>query len=366
MISSGFPPKIETGAEKFCYNLAKKLIENNIDVEVASDVDMKNYDGIKLYKLNKVKSKISRKLFFDYYYPRNRFLLKKIIKEANPDIIHFHNIYGISSSLVKQAANIKPTVITVHDYWPICFLSTLTIDNQECDFNCKKCRYPLSKITNKIKKRHLSKAILVAPSQFMQKKLHEMGFDNAYHIYNGITVDKKLTPLNRRLLFVGRLTEEKGIVLLLESLKETNENIDIVGNGPLLEKLKSKYKDYINIRFHGFVEDISLEYKKGGILIFPSLWVENLPYVLLEAMSYGLPIIATNIGSLPDIVIDNKTGLLFNHTVNEDLLNKVSNLINNEDIQIELRKNALEFLKNNFKWKVVIKKYVELYSDLIE
>ena len=365
MVSCGFPPKENYGAEKFAYNLSKKLLQQNIEVAVASDVNIGKYKGIKLFKLIKINKKIPRKLYFDYYNPINRFIFRKILKKYDPDIVHFNNIYGISSNLIRLASKRKPTIVSVHDFWPICFLSTLTINNQECNKNCYKCNYPFSVITNQIKKKHLFDTTLVATSKLMYKKLVEFGYKEVIQIYNGMEIPEIDTPLNKRIIFAGRIIKEKGIELLLEELSEFEVVIEIFGDGPLLEKLKTRYKTYNKIIFHGYNDNMNDEYKKGGILVFPSLLLETLPYTLLEAMAYGLPIIATNLGSIPDIVANLETGILFNHQKQGDLLNKVKYLINNMEIQEKLRRSAYKFLKDNFDWKKIIQDYIALYERLL-
>lgn len=363
MISSGFPPKVNTGAEKFCYELTKKLLKNGITVGVATDTNFEEFNEVRLYKLFKVKNKYLRKLFFDYYNIKNIFRLNKILKEFKPDIIHFHNIYGISTQLISHTSEKYPVIVTVHDYWPFCFNSTMLKGGKICKIDCITCRFPLAYLTRNIKRKHLKNAILVAPIEFMKNKLISAGFENIKVIHNGIDMPEEKAKLNKRIIYIGRISPEKGINLFLESIRELKVDVEVFGDGPLLPALRKKYSGDKNIQFRGFVENIKDEYRKGGILIFPSIWPENLPYVVLEAMSYGLPIIGSNLGVMADILDNGETGLLYNPFETNELKEKIMILLEDKRLIEKLTRNGIEKVKREFNWERTVKDYVNLYKS---
>jgi len=368
MVSSGFPPKVNTGAEKFCYELSKNLIQRGLEVEVATDTNLNEYEGIKLHKLFKVQNKYARKIFFDYYNPMNILIIRKIIKKVKPDIIHFHNIYGISTQLINYTSKRYPTVTTVHDYWPFCFNSTMLNKDKICNMNCNICRFPLGFITKKIKMYHLRSTYLVAPSNFMKNKLVSAGYKNIETIYNGIDLPKKETDYTtNRIVYIGRVSYEKGILFFLETVKNNiDTKIDIIGKGPLLSHLRNKYSKCKNICFKGFVENIHEEFVQGGIVVVPSIYHENLPYVILEAMSYGIPVIGSNIGGIPELIEHKKTGLLFAPRDRDDLEKQVNYLIKNPEKIKRMGKNAANKVKKKFNWNRTTKSYLELYQKLLK
>jgi len=363
MISSGFPPINNYGAEKFCYDLTKRLLKHGYFVSVAAPVNKVKYENIQIFKLNKVKNKILRKAFFDYFHPINIINLKKLTQKVNPDIIHFHNIYGISSQLISWAKKRFPTLITVHDYWPICFHSTLMKNGKLCNLDCYNS-VSVENITRIIKKKQLQDVKIVAPSIFLYQLLKKSGFENIVQIPNGISIPERMSPVSKKLIYVGRISKEKGIENLLKFVDDLNVEINIFGDGPLLTKLKTEYRKNKNISFRGFVSNIKKIYDKGGILVFPSLCAENMPNTLIEAMAYGLPIIASNLGTVPTIIKNESTGLLYNPYNKRDFFNKYRRLVTDSNLYTLLRKNARNEAKKKYSWDIVIKDYMQLYENL--
>ena len=144
IINSKFDLGSNTGAEKFSKDLFEKLEKEGHDTYLLSSFknEPKNKKFKKIYV---TKNKFLRKLLFDYYNIFSSNSIKKKLKEINPDIVHFNNIYGISSYAVKEISKKYPTLMTVHDGWPLCYRATFFNGEKiVCDgFNCN-CYYPLS------------------------------------------------------------------------------------------------------------------------------------------------------------------------------------------------------------------------------
>ena len=366
MVSSEAPSTTSGGAEKFYLELSKKLIAHKCNVAIALGNAHSDFQKIRFYRILKRDNKYLRKIFFDYFFPRNIRKLKEIIDDFKPDIIHFHNIYGISSQLINYVSKKLPTLVTVHDFWPICYHSGLTINGEICNLKCRKCTFPLALLSRKIRKKHLSKTLLIAPSEFLKEKFIASGFKNIKLIPNGVDIPKHIAPINKRLIYVGRLTKLKGIEKLLKALDDSKYPIDIYGEGPLKGILQEKYHNYSNIRFHGYWKNMGEVYKKGGILLFYSLMAENLPYVLIEAMAFGLPIIARNFGTVNQILTADQTALLFEIEKPNDLLTKIELLMKNEKLYLKLRNNAREVAVMKYDWKIILKEYLKTYDNLIK
>jgi glycosyltransferase involved in cell wall biosynthesis len=120
-------------------------------------------------------------------------------------------------------------------------------------------------------------------------------------------------PQGNAVLYVGRLIEAKGVAYLVEAMRECpREELLIVGDGPEMERLRRAAGDLGNIRFEGRAsrEELDAHFRRARVLVLPSLRDEGMPNVIMEAMTRGLPVIATRNAGIPDLVKDGETGLL--------------------------------------------------------
>lgn len=141
--------------------------------------------------------------------------------------------------------------------------------------------------------------------------------DNIHVIYNGMIIsDNKPKEKSNdciKFLYVGRIIEEKGIPHIIDCLQNIKYNYKfyVVGDGPLLNQYKEKYKDD-NIIFVGETNKVDDYYNKCDIFVHLPNWNEGFGITLIEAMNYGLPIISNYKGAIPEIVKNNVTGILLN------------------------------------------------------
>lgn len=321
------------------------------------------------------------------------------INDFKPDIIHCHGIaHQITYSilLVAKKYNI-PVVQTLHDYQSICPCYTLLqAGNNTCNVNNCSSSYYASCILNKCVKQSLSASILssvemlfnykikklnnyidkyISPSRFLKDKVIESGFSSEKVIYipNFVNKIENYIPEysnQNYFLYAGRLSYEKGLVTLLEAFKRLSFiNLVVAGSGLMESELISfkENNNLGNVNFVGFQSGESLtRYLKNSIaLILPSQWYENAPMSIIEAFAYGKPVIASNLGGIPEMVIDNKTGYLFNSGDVDELVSKVSFLYNNLHLAEELGKKSRSFALQNYHNKTHLEKLERLYSSLI-
>jgi glycosyltransferase involved in cell wall biosynthesis len=282
-----------------------------VEVGTAGREAGRSIAGEPYWSLAEADSKLSRKLVFDYFSPRNRRRMRRAIEEFSADIVHVHNIYGISSQVIHEASVLRPTVVTLHDYWPIDVFVPRVRGGQ--------LRYPMRHtiarpwvwLHRRMHKAHLAQALLVSPSTYLQQRMQQAGYQGVRVIPNGISPPERTTSREKTLLFVGRLAPEKGLQLMLGTAAavagEEGWSVAVVGDGPLLNELRAAHQDVV---FHGRA-DPAVHYARAGAVFVPSLWPENLPYVVLEAMSYGVPVIASSVGGIPELVEHERTGLLY-------------------------------------------------------
>jgi glycosyltransferase involved in cell wall biosynthesis len=180
-----------------------------------------------------------------------------------------------------------------------------------------------------------------------------------------------LNPNYVKLLYVGPLIPRKRVDVLLNGMSLLvndfpNATLSIVGNGHLkfkLRKLSEKLNLHINVTFYGYIteEELKTIYKKSDIFVFAST-KEGYPLAPLEAMSTGLPVVASSLDPLKEIV--GKTGKIFQVNDFKDFYKNLIEIIN--DNPRNLGKLASERTKNEFNWKYITKNYIDFFSNLID
>jgi glycosyltransferase involved in cell wall biosynthesis len=190
------------------------------------------------------------------------------------------------------------------------------------------------------------------------------------YISSGIPVmDFKRSKLsNKRVLFNGRLIENKGINFfgkILETIPK-DWKFTIIGDGPLEKEILRLKKKYKNIEYLGKVSHAVAKemYSKADILILPT-FAEGSPRVVLEACASGVPSIAFNVGDVPTILDNNKNGYCIERYNIEKFTEKLELLIKNRELRKKLGDNAYTFARKNLDWKIVYKKMLKEIRGLL-
>jgi glycosyltransferase involved in cell wall biosynthesis len=335
------------GAEKSTLSLKKEFNKNTFKSGLVSNFHEKpNINGD--YKLELPKSKITRKLILDYFNPRVEKAMFSILKDFNPDIIHFNSIYGFPLNTLKKMAKIYPVVITIRDTWILEY--------------SKKFPKFINKIHKSIALKKLKNIHLIAPSNFIYKNLKTAGYEKVKLIYNSIDMSSKRTSYKKIIIYTGRISLEKGLQTIIGILdKIKNYRTLILGEGPMKKKLQESYK---NIKFLGF-QNPEKYYQNSSILIMPSICEEAFGRSTVEAMSCGLCVIGSNIGGTPELIIPYKTGVLFEPGNADDFKKKINYLLENPDKIKLMGHNARAFIKKKYNYKEMIRNYKEVYQETI-
>lgn len=174
-----------------------------------------------------------------------------------------------------------------------------------------------------------------------------------------------------RFLFVGRFASNKGIGILLEAMKQLSEQgyssnfeANLVGKGPLFDSFKDKYAAS-NINFLGFADDEKLVelYKSNDVFVLPTLF-EGMPTVVLEAMSYRMPVIVTDVGATCELV-DEKNGFIIKKNDVKSLKEAMLAYSQMPDtVKKSLSDASYERVKNNFTWPVVAALHKQVFYQL--
>lgn len=278
--------------------------------------------------------------------PRKR--MASELEKYKPDVAHVHNFFPLLTPSIYEACKEYsiPVVQTLHNYRTICPGALLMRDGHVCNDCVAKSAYnsvlhgcyrgsrsgtlAVARMVEFHRKRGTWKNMVdrfIALTQFARGKFIEGGFPgnlirvkpNFYsgELYSGQVSDRKGA------LYVGRLSKEKGIETLLKAWNELDIDLTIIGDGPMLDYLKSCDLESVTVLGRKTNIEVRDAMRKASYLVMPSEWYEGFPMVIVEAFANSLPVIASNLGGLKEIISDRNTGLLFSPGDAEDLTRKV-------------------------------------------
>ncbi len=277
--------------------------------------------------------------------------LEKLIQEFKPEVAHLHNTYHqLSPSIIwvlrKHGIRI---VMTLHDYKLISPNYSLLVRGKIWDHTsglraifdrAVQDSYLKSAVCAIEKWFHAAAGTFgkvdafIAPSRFLIEKFRREGFSYPIsHVVQPIRPfpGSPTTKGGDHLLFIGRLSEEKGVSTLIEAcaLMQGDIGLKIVGTGPEESLLHEQAKSVPGVEFLGYQSGEAWEHTLQGAraLVVPSIWYENMPYVVLEALSRGKPVIATRLGGVPERIHDGENGWLFDAGDAKDLVRAIRNLM---------------------------------------
>jgi glycosyltransferase involved in cell wall biosynthesis len=277
------------------------------------------------------------------------------MERSRPEIAHFHNTFPLISPAAYHAATAAgvPVVQTLHNYRLLCANGLLFRDGHVCE-DClgKTIPWPgqlhacyrhsqaaTAAVTTMLSVHRLlgtwTKSVTgyVALSEFSRRKFVEAGLPEQKIAVkpNFIGSDPGAgAGEGGYALFVGRLSEEKGIRTMLAAWEEhgTTVPLKIVGEGPLGERVSETAQRAGTVEWLGrrSKEEVQSLMRQASFLVFPSEWYENFPMVIVEAFATGLPVLASELGSAGELVVGGRTGLHFRPGDARDLVAKAESL----------------------------------------
>jgi glycosyltransferase involved in cell wall biosynthesis len=276
--------------------------------------------------------------------------VEKIIQKENPDLVHFQNTFPLISPSAFYACKHKniPIIWTIRNYRLMCLNGLFLRDNRICEV-CKGKSFAYPGIRHACyRNSHLQSTVVAAMltyhkllktwSRLIDKYICLSEFSRDKLIEGGLSGKKIFVKPNfindpgenkeerKYALFIGRLSEEKGIHTILKSI-ERNPSIPlvIVGSGPLEREVKEVCGRLRNVSYLGQIENNQIfeVLKKAKFLIFPTLVFETFGRVIVEAFACSTPVIASRIGAVKELVKNGKTGILFNPEDSENLTSKM-------------------------------------------
>lgn len=393
------------GSETVYFETAKLLQENRHEVVFFSAKEKKTIDdGFNKYFIKAPILSTSR--IIDKFVNAYKFIysdnakkqLERLIIEERPDIAHLHIFYGILSSSilpVLKKYNI-PVVMSVHEYRMMCPSYTMLDQDYEICEKCSDGNY-MHCIANRCNKGSMANSIVSATECFIRDKFfsYERYIDKfimvskfiqekhvhykksleakSVHLYNFISLPEvSIKEKCNYHLYIGRLSREKGLYTLIKAFQtQPGLNLKIAGTGPMAVELQEYCKQHklANIEFLGFVSGTDKEncISSARFVIVPSEWYENNPMSIIESFSLGTPVIGADIGGIPELVQNDKTGYLFKSGSIDELvyiLKKIDQLP--KERYQSLTVNSLNFADKHFNKNKHYEKLITIYQEVIE
>jgi len=357
---------VEYHVDKLSSRLA--ILGHEINVYVRnwySDKNLQNYKGVRLVHMPTIKNK-----YLDASI--HSFLCSIHAIFAKPDIIHYHAIGPSFFSFIPYLFG-KKIVSTIHrldwqtEKWGTIAKFFLKIGNYI------SIKVPHRTIVVSEELKHYYK------NKYEKETIHITNGKELPQLKPAELIKEKYNLKGRDyILFMGRFTPEKRIDWLIKSFLCLNKNSPklrniklVIAGGPdttnaYAQKLKELSKSDSDIIYTGFVNGIEKEELLSNALIFvlPS-YLEGFPIVLLEAKSYGLCCLVSNISPHREAIDDDIDGLLFNSSNLSDLILKLQTLINNSEIIEKMGRNAREEIKKRPGWNEVAKRTENVYKEII-
>lgn len=302
----------------------------------------------------------------DIYNPSAVSEIRRRLRATHYDIVHVHNFHGLSTAIFAEIRRHAVSVVwTVHDYRILCYTGMFMREGKSCSRQHAVCRalYNLKKI-------YLSdKVAIVAPSEYLRDALSRYIKYDIQVIRNGTSHPAGVDGLENvsvsnqiRLGYIGRLTDEKGVEELasaVSSLDRDDVHLDVVGDGPSYQRLLLEYSSSSRVRMLGSLggESKWRWFAELDALVVPSLWPENAPLVVYEAIGMKLPIIASKVGGIPEVVQNGVNGIL----VESNAWTEVLSCISKGDL-LRLKSQMKEIEIRDM--SIVASEYEQLYRSL--
>lgn len=259
--------------------------------------------------------------------------MKGILSRENFDIVHAFNV---PSAFAMHYAKGKKKVLSIHGVFSE-QVKALHSDT-------------ISTIASSVESKVLNWADKLTTDSITSQKIYKekLGFDFEY-LPTAIDMNKldKISNVEkneRQIIYLGRNSYEKGIDIL--------QKIESQLNGDVVYCTDLSWNDAM------------IELKKSSILVAPSR-MESLPTNIKEAFYFKIPVVATNVGGIPELIINNHTGLLVPSEDSEKLVEVINKLLSNSSLSHSLSNQAYDFVLNHLTWKKVLPKYIEFYTNLL-
>jgi len=366
---SGYPfEEYRYGVSEHIFQLSRAL---GLSPEVDSCHVISMYDKTRSWmEYPKVWSHTIKKEIYHYLFPWSASTeIDRLVHEINPDLIHLHCATLPYTWAAQKLSKQFPVVVTIH--------SDVA---EEALYKPFKSKLWDKTITIPLMNRAVKNLdTVIVPSQEMKRRISRLQNNRIYVIPNGTNIkahfDNNLMDHEgfSYILFMGRLCKEKGLDVLIRALPKIIQIVGptlliVAGSGNdqknLVDLVKEEKLEDL-VRFLGFLSGEKKEaiLQRSSLVVVPSRY-ESFGIILLEAMAYGKPVVASRIGGIPEIVRDRETGLLFEVGDVTGLADRIIELIEKPDLRKKIG-DAGRKLAERYSWSVIADQTIALYQDCI-
>lgn len=341
LFSALYPPHVLGGAENSARNLAEWLRAQGVDVGVVRATDEGEAPGedvtptgIRIWRVETphIYSTVRfpsapawKKPIWhlqDHLDPRIRKPIGAVLDQFKPDLVNVHILQGLGyPALLETARRRIPVNYVLPDLGLACVRMSMFRRGKDCVQQCTGCRlssWYKSKLVQRQEEISFvspSHANLETLSRFFPVRNYRSTSILNPNAYPKPRVERSSAP-GLRLLYAGRIHESKGVDLLLQAVDRLADRhavtLSIAGKGQQEAELRETYGGKPWCRFLGFLSqgDLADEMMRSDLLCIPSIWAENSPGVVIQALGLGLPVLGSNWGGIPELVHDGENGRL--------------------------------------------------------
>jgi len=260
--------------------------------------------------------------------------LKALIGGEKYDVVHAFNV---PSAFAMRYTNARKKVLTIHGVY------SEQVESLHSDTTATLASLVESRVLQWADK-------LTTDSQAVKQEYEEKLGINFEFLYAPLDISKfnelpSVSKIANQVVYIGRDSREKGIDVLRKIESKINGNVVYCTNVEWKEAMT--------------------RLKESSLLVIPSR-MESIPQVIKEAFFLQIPIVATNVGGIPELIENNVNGLLVPSENSEELLNKINELLSNKEMSKRLSDAGYDFVMKNLTWEILLPKYIQFYEDLLK
>ncbi len=314
--------------------------------------------------------------------------LRALVESFQPDVVHLHNTFPLisPSAYWALAALDRPMVQTLHNFRPLCLEAGFLRRGRVCE-DCLG-RFPWRGVLRRCYRGSAGASATLATmlavhrtlgsferkvtryialGRFVRDKYVQAGWPARRIAIKPNFVDIARVPERPRHggLYVGRLTEGKGLAVMLDAVQRLPAaQVEVVGTGPLASSLPAHGR----VRTRGWQDppQVYESMRRAAYLLFPSLWYEGFPRTLVEAFACGLPVIASRMGAMAELIEDGRTGLLFQSGSAVELADRIAWAEAHPEAMREMGANARAEYEAKYTPEKNYWQLMTIYADAIE
>lgn len=311
--------------------------------------------------------------------------VEQLVQRHHPDVVHCHNLFPALSPSVLRAADGVPIVVTLHNYRLLCLPGTFLREGRICE-SCLG-HAPWRGIVHRCYHDSMAASGAIATSVSVHRAARTFSRPDMYLAVSTFVRDKHVEagfsperikvkpnfawPTARRegageyFLFLGRLTAEKGLDSLFAAFDRLQGvPLVVVGDGPDASRLKSVAPS--GVEFRGALDPSELAgiFRGARALVFPSIWYEGAPRVIIEAYAAGVPVLASRIGGVPELIAEERSGLLVEPGDTEAWSSAIERLLDDAE-SLRLGEGAWSLWNEGFRPEHGLENLESAYRDVV-